>query len=1086
MTLDVVASFLFVLGLAVVGVWVWSPRATSGWFCVFAVGVWMLGVMAANSAFYHRGSVWLREPMRRFSYELKSNSRGSLGQHHRLLAPAEVERLPAIFDQQKGPVALTVEFQLQPTGKVAQAKVEHSSGNPILDSATASAVKSWRFGPLPASYSPQSSETVSVVIENRFEFLRQSRTLLLSLGLFITGWLGTVLLLPARASDDEYAQGLIRRALTVAGFLAGVGWILIWRLAPDFNRFDLPAKQLEMMVGSFALVWVVFFLTARTAFAQFLVTHSTKFVALGVLLLLVTRFFGTDLGTGHRLWLRTPFGPFQTVEFVKLLLLFFVAGTVYSAAHSAPVRSEERLQVSRLRPWSERYRSMIGGFILVFGALVLMGDFGPLLLLALLLLALLWVQGYPRHAAIGFVALLALLTASYGLGVPARWHDRVTMWRQPWAATRQDSAQLAEGRENISRVLWSISSGGLTGQGLGQGDPNDVEAVESDFIFSALAEELGWLGSASVLSLILVLAVTGVQLARLREDALAQTLASGLGLLTGIQAALTIGGNLALWPLTGITLPFLSYGRSSLLISFVALGLLIGLAPMRNRYKEEQEFPFPERVGRSLQRLQIALPVLFLLLMGKAAWLQWPVLRDKILTHQHQRKDATFVSNPRLDGRNRLVSTHVVRGSILDRDGAVLVQTTPRGRQYTDAELFAPLIGMQEGGQRVGLERYLEGPMMGQWDVPGSRFRLPRLTDERRGFDVKLTLDQKLQQHAYELLQSHKYRGCIVGVEPSSGKILFAVSNPAPTNLNEWLAGYDANPSSNSVPFAYRTWYEPGSTFKTMTGAAALDTNEVRANESFLCKDGYFPPGGGEINDDGHEEHGRISLSRAMQESCNQTFAQIGVRLGWNRFWNFATEAGLSTEWPLLPNQWRSKQARSWLKTTAGQLTPRGVKPANWDADARLARSAIGQQDVRATPLYLATWTAAIANRGNLVPPSLVTDVTDSSGRLVAMAPIQEPIRVMRGRTASNLTDMMERVVTRGTGRPAFLPDIRIAAKTGTPQLGPRLKKNNALFVAFAPVEKPKVALAIVIEGLPYGGKVAGPLAAELIRDVCR
>ena len=1085
MTLDVVASFLFVLGLATVGVWAWSPRATSTIFCAFAIGVWMLGVVATNSAFTHRGSNWLREPMRRFSYELPSSGRGSLGQHHRLIFPAEVERLPAVFDEQNGPVALTVEFKLEPSGKVGQTRVVESSGDPILDSATVSAIKSWRFGPLPASYSGGRDETASVIIENRYEFLRQSRTLLLGLGVFVASWLGTVMLLPARASDDEFAQGLIRRALTVAGFLAGVGWILIWRLAPDFNRFDLPQKQLEMMVGSFALVWAVFFLVARPAFPRFLIAQGTKFVGLGVLLLLVTRFFGTDLGTGHRLWLRTPLGPFQTVEFVKLLLLFFVAGTAYQSAHSIPVRSEEGVQISRLRPWSERYRGMIGGFVLVFGALVLMSDFGPLLLLALLMLGLLWAQGFPRQSAIGFGALLLLLTLAYGVGTPARWHDRVTMWREPWAATKHDSAQLAQGRENISRVLWSISSGGITGQGLGQGAPDDVEAVESDFIFAAIAEELGWLGSLAVLSLLLVLALTGLQLARLRDDALAQTLASGLGLLFGIQAALTVGGNLALWPLTGITLPFLSYGRSSLLISFVALGLLIGLAPMQGRHKDEQEFPFPERVTKSLGRLQIALPVLFLLLIGKAARLQWPMLRDKILTHGHERKDGTFVSNPRLDGQNRLVSTHVVRGSLLDRNGAALAQTTPRGREYEDAEMFSPLVGLQEDGQKVGLERFLEEPLLGRLEKTNGGFRLPHFAGERRGFDVRLSVDAKLQRRAFELLRDNHYRGCIVGVEPSSGKILFAASNPAPSNLSDWLSGYDANPGNAEVPFAYRTWYEPGSTFKTLTGAAALDENVVSPGEQFKCKDGYFPPGGGEINDDRHEQHGRISLSRAMQESCNQTFAQVGMRLGWNRLWDFSTGAGLSTSWPLLPVQWRPKGARSWLQSTAGQLTSHNEKPSDLRAGAELARSAIGQQDVRVTPLYLATWTAAIANDGILMPPSLVSEVTDADGQVVATPPSPRPIRVMSSRTARNLTDMMERVVTRGTGRPAQVEGIRVAGKTGTPQLGPKLGKNNALFIAFAPVEKPKIALCVVIEGLPYGGKTAGPLAAELIRAVC-
>ncbi|RYF99285.1 MAG: TonB family protein, partial [Caulobacteraceae bacterium] len=424
---------------------------------------------------------------------------------------------------------LTVDFDLLPDGKVSDAKMTRSSGNPILDSATIATVRTWQFGPLPAAYSPRRTEKISVAIENRYEFLRQSRALLPFLVTYAALWLGTVVLLPGRVTDDDEAQGLVRRALAVAGFLAGLGWVMIWRLAPDFNRFDLPSKQLGMMVVSFALVWGAAGLVASPRFAASLVKHPFKFVWAGVFLLVWTRLFGTDLNTGHRLWLSTPFGPFQTVEFVKLLLLFFVAGTAYGATHAAPVGGSGTSQVSRLRPWSERYRDLIGGFVFVFAALFFMSDFGPLLLLALLLLALLWAQGFPRQAASGFLGLLLLLTLAFAIRHPARWHDRVAMWRDPWVSLPSDSAQLAEGRENIARMLWSISSGGISGQGIGQGYPDDIEAVESDFIFAAFAEELGWLGSSAVISLILVLAVTGFQLARMRDDALAKTLACGLG-----------------------------------------------------------------------------------------------------------------------------------------------------------------------------------------------------------------------------------------------------------------------------------------------------------------------------------------------------------------------------------------------------------------------------------------------------------------------------------------------------------------------------------------------------------------------------
>ena len=1098
MTLDSPLSLLFVLGLATVGLLAWSPRAKTKAFCLLAVGVWLLGIVAANSAFQARGTIWLREPMRRFTYDLKGVRGNSLGKHHVLLAPAQVQRLPALFDGQTSAVALAVDFDLQPEGRVSAARVSNSSGNAILDSATLDSVRAWQFGPLPPTYSPQRAEKVRVIIENRYEFLRQSRALLGLLGVYAALWVGTVVLLPRRVTDDEVAEGVVRRALSVAGFLAGLGWIMVWRLAPDLNRFDLPSKQLGMMVVSLVLVWGTSWLVALPAFTASLVKHSAKCVGVGVLLLMWTRFFGTDLNTGQRLWLSTPIGPFQTVELVKLLLLCFVAGTAYAATHAAPTTSRGVPQ-SRLRPWRERYRGLMGGSALVFGALVLMSDFGPLLLLALLLLALLWAQGYPRHAAGGFIGLLLLLTLAFASGYPARWHDRITMWRAPWVSLKSDSAQLAQGRENTARVLWSVSSGGLTGQGLGQGYPDDIGAVESDFIFAAISEELGWLGGAAVISLLLVLALTGFQLAQMRDDALAKILACGLGAVMAIQTALTIGGNLALWPLTGITLPFLSYGRSSLLISFVALGLMVGLAPVKRRSWDERPFPHDERVNLALMRLSLAACAVFALLVAQAARLQFPALRNAIMTHSHAQNDAgtTLVTNPRLDGHNRLISTHVVRGSVLDRNGTVLVETTPRGRLSHDPALYAPLVGMQEDGQTVGLERSLQEALLGQWDAADGNFRWPRLGGERRGFDVRLTLDDRLQKKAYNLLRAHHYRGCLVGVEPATGHIPFAVSNPSPTGIAEWIAAYNSRfdrasqlASAKPSPSIYRTWYQPGSTFKTLTAAAALECGAARPNQHYRCKDGYFPPGGGEINDHNHLSHGDISLSRAMAVSCNQTFAQVGADVGWQRFWDYSTAAGLSTEWSLLPSAWRPAKARFWPETVAGQLTAHNLNPNERSPDAGLARSAIGQQDVRATPLYLATWAGAIANGGTLMPPSLVTKVTDQWGRTVASAPLAEGVRVMRRSTARELTAMMERVVTdaQGTGKAARVEGIRVAAKTGTPQLGVRGAGggNNALLIAFAPVEKPRIAIAVVVEGLPDGGPTCGPLAAEMMRAVCQ
>ncbi len=204
--------------------------------------------------------------------------------------------------------------------------------------------------------------------------------------------------------------------------------------------------------------------------------------------------------------------------------------------------------------------------------------------------------------------------------------------------------------------------------------------------------------------------------------------------------------------------------------------------------------------------------------------------------------------------------------------------------------------------------------------------------------------------------------------------------------------------------------------------------------------------------------------------SCNTVFADLAIRLG-------ADEIGI----------------------TAGALGfnqdiafPWPVPQANWPTaelefdDAALAQSGIGERNVRATPLHMAMVVAAVANNGVAVSPYLVERVFDSDGETITKAAPTTLGRAMSANTASVLAQMMERVVTEGTGRRAAVPGVRVAGKTGTATgSGPF---SNPWFIGFAPVEQPSIAIAVFIEGTSEsgetatGGSLAAPIASEIIR----
>lgn len=1021
------------------------------------------------------GTLWLAHPVRAFEFERKPREGLPLGKHHTLLHPPPYARLPEQWNQLGRSVRMQVEFRLAPDGRVVgKPRVLLSSGDPQLDAATVEAIGRWRFGPLPAVWPEREPERVRVWITNRYR---------VDLGWEGVGWRWLLFsgLLVLCALLLPGGGGQAAPLLATAGLLAGLGWLLIWRLAPDLEEFDLPFKQAAFLAASLLLTTLTARLVAHwRGLGNFLQRTGAFWVGVGLLLLVATALIGEEQGTGHRLWLPTPLGPIQTIELVKIILVLYAAAFFGLRAREGPIT----IWVD-YKGWVDRYRGLLGAFFLVLATLVLMRDFGPFLLLLLLLITGLYAQG-ERRAALSLSALLLLgLATSYWLAWPSRWRARVDIWRHPWQAIfeagDEGRPEVQRGREHLARVIWAVSSGGWRGWGLGQGLPQDIAAVESDFNFAAIAEELGFWGGSLILLLLLLLVWLGWEVAFQRTEPFERFLAAGIAALFGWQAFLTVGSNLALVPPMGLTLPFISYGGSSLVMNFLALGLLLGVAGRgASRASRARVSPAP------LRHLQWGFALLFLGLLVKLAWLQWPGHRERYALAPFRRPDGTLLQNPRVGPQGNFISPYTAPGRFVDRKGTVLAETTPQGKRYPQGWHFVHLIGFEASeGTQVGLERALRTVLLGQWRPSLPAWLRQQLRLIPQGYNVVLTLDQEFQAAAYEELRRSGKVGCIVAIQPATGEVLVAANRPAldpyASTAQEWLAAYDSKP--NAPPFCYRKVYPPGSVLKTLVAAAALETGSVAPEETFLCQGVYHPPGPGKpIFDFGRAVHGPLTLHQALIPSCNCVFAQVGVRLGWQKLFDFADRAGFNRFIPLIPAELRGEET---LVCSQSVLWEGGrwaeEVPKEWKQPNVLARTALGEFNVRVTPLYLALWAAAIANGGKMMEPSVVKAITDAQGRILWRLQPRVWLKVMSPQTASLLTAMMVDAVEKGTGRSARIPGVAVAGKTGTPEA--REGRNYALFIAFAPADAPQVALAVVLEDTPEtGGRVAAPMAKRLLQ----
>lgn len=429
----------------------------------------------------------------------------------------------------------------------------------------------------------------------------------------------------------------------------------------------------------------------------------------------------------------------------------------------------------------------------------------------------------------------------------------------------------------------------------------------------------------------------------------------------------------------------------------------------------------------------------------------------------------TLLANP-ANRRLILLEERVERGGIFDRNGEVLAQTQvvngKKARVYPQGEVMEPLVGyetLQHGA--AGLEGALGDWLLGLKDATLKQKVEQTLALARQGDNVVLTLDAKLQKIAYDGLQGKT--GAAVAIDPRTGEILALVSQPSfdASNLDQDWEKINAKSGSPFLNHAF-SLFPPGSTMKVVT-SAALFRSSLDTTELYNCT-GTAVVNGQIISEPNGKAHGWVNYNMALADSCNTYFATHAVEAGDENFLKAAQGFGFGQKIPFeLPVQ----QSR---------ITNAPAIPEHLDENL-LAASAFGQGEILVSPFHMALIAAGIANKGTIMTPRIVDYVLSPDQDILHKSKATPWLTALSPDEAAKLTSAMVTAVNEGTAAPGALPGIQVAGKTGSAEPGGEVR-SHAWYMAFAPADNPRIAVAVLVENGGTGGGAAAPIAREIIR----
>ncbi len=829
--------------------------------------------------------------------------------------------------------------------------------------------------------------------------------------------------------------------LPIVFALSGIGIAFVTRLAPELALNQV----IWLFVGVASMVLVLVFSRHMDKLANY--KYTLMILGFALLLSPLLPFVGTEI-YGSRIWLSIGPLSFQPGELAKVVIVLFLASYLSTNREMLSIFTW-RIGPLRL-PDIRTLAPMLVMWVIALLIVIFEKDLGSAVVFFFVFLAMLYVAtGKKFYLVIGILLMVFGCVGAY-LGF-SHVQIRVANWLDPFSDPQGDGYQMLQG-------LFSMADGDLFGVGIGRGLAENIPVVESDFIFAALAEECGLLGAAGVLLLYLSFAIRGyVTAARAKSDFSSMT---SVGLTTTIvlQAFIIVGGVTRLIPLTGLTLPFISQGGSSLLASFIAIGFLLRCGDEATGVGQEMTnitgaFGANSQLGRvalgkRLTNALIILSALFVLLVANITMIM------VIQANEYQN----------MAGNNHTIAKQatVKRGTISTSDGTVLAQSVEAGdgtytREYPAGDLASQVVGYYSSKYgTAGIENTYNDTLTGEqnyatWlDVLNAQAGITQ-----PGNDVVLSIDADIQRAAQEALTG--YTGACVVIDPRTGAILAMASSPT-YNAADYEAVLDAAAVDSSITSllnrATQSQYAPGSTFKMVTLSTALENNMATEN-SMYDSPGEIEIGNGPVTNFNNNSLGTISLAMATVYSSNTVFAQLGVEMGAKVLVAGADRFGFDTEMPFDLPLAESVMGDPNTMTTWETAWAAVGQPVNSYNDNR-------QIGPFATVLEMAMVGCGIANDGTIMHPYLVEGIYNANGQRSFTATPSAFQQAVSAQTAQRVKAVLIDVVEYGTGTYAQIDGVTVAGKTGTAETGK--PADDSWFVAMAPAENPQVVVAIVLE----------------------
>ncbi len=820
-------------------------------------------------------------------------------------------------------------------------------------------------------------------------------------------------------------------------------------------------------------------------------------------------------GSGTRINL----GPVQPIEVVKLLTVLFLAA--FLGRRAGKLRWHRRKLLGLRWPRLELMAPALAALVAIFAGLFVVGDLGPVLLLAALLLGMFYLvtraSGWVA-AALGTVGALLLVMHTWpGIVNAGRVATRLRIWKDPWGNGLTHGHQVGEG-------LWAVAAGGPTGQGLGESHLPLVAAAKTDLVLTTLMEQLGLVGLLGYLALLALIVAGGLRIAAHSRTPVRVLLAGGAAWLLLVQWALIHAGSFGQLPLTGIVAPFLSSGRSSMVVFVALVALLVRLGADGPAREETPELLELHTGARRMQAAALALLAMGALIALGPAWLS---RRDTAARGLR----VTLADGTRLTRYNpRLVTlaAQLRRGTLEDRHGEPLARSAaaPRERaprEYPLGRALGTLLGPSPSKVLLppwALERLHDRKLAGaelatytpllELSRAERAAKVRALDEDVASRSVRTTLDARLQREVAARLGA-AVRGrpiaaaAAVLIDVDTGQILARAQVPDldPADAS-WQTMLLEPPRSDGEKIerrgrflgAYGPWsdrtgvhgmFQAGSVAKLFTALAAVRAGlvvspgggtgcRITAAPQYACTERdaqgplYDRPGWpNPVHDHSSDPtHGDIDLARALAVSCNVYFAQLGLALG--------------------PEPLAALRAAGVDVGHGAALSPGAA------GTRQLASSAFGQGAMAMSPVSAARLAAALAAGGRYrrCPPTMALG-----------APCAETALVDDPAELAPILAGMRQVMTDGTGRRLGAPPgVRVYAKTGTADAGGFAGEEpygivrasdappHSWLVGFAePAAAPecatetpgRLAFAVVVPRGGSGAATAGPLAMQLL-----